>query len=249
MIRLTIIIATYNSSKTIYHCLNSICNQHLQDWECIIVDGGSTDNTINIVQSFQKNDSRINYVSEKDKGIYDAFNKGLKLAQGYWIYYLGSDDLLLPNSMSEIMGKELTEVDIVYGNISIKFPNHTSITVTPYNPSMLRYHMFSNHQAIIMKRSIIEKMDGFNIDYRMASDFDLMQRCYLAKYKFKYVPVTIAQFSYSGLSSQFSMKQDLDILHINRKNSSNKFPLLFFSLYELKRFLGYLKKKYIDKCI
>ena len=88
----SIIIATYNSGKTLRRALDSVLNQSYQDWECIVVDGASKDNTIAIVKEYVKKDSRFRYISEPDHGIYDAFNKGWKMAKGEWVMYLGSDD-------------------------------------------------------------------------------------------------------------------------------------------------------------
>ena len=97
--KVSIIIATFNSEKTIERALNSVLNQKIQDWECIIVDGASTDATVNIIRKFTEKDHRFRYLSEPDTGIYNAFNKGWKLANGTWIYYLGSDDELLQNGL------------------------------------------------------------------------------------------------------------------------------------------------------
>lgn len=246
---ISIIIATYNSASNIQTCLLNIINQDYQDWECIIVDGNSSDDTISIVKSFITIDSRIRYISETDNGIYDAFNKGYKLAKGKWIYYLGSDDLIFENALSKLINKKAVNSDILYGNISIKFPNHSFLLHKPYNPCKLRFFMFSNHQSIIMKREIIDSMNGFDTNYKVAADYDLLQRCYLSGYIFEYIPETIAQFSYSGISSKFEFKQELEIYYINKKNSSNPCPLFFFLLYELKHFLGYIVKKYIKRCI
>ena len=88
----SIIIATYNSEKTLRRALDSVLNQTYQDWECIVVDGASKDNTIEIVKEYVSKDTRFRYVSEPDHGIYDAFNKGWKMAKGEWVMYLGSDD-------------------------------------------------------------------------------------------------------------------------------------------------------------
>lgn len=98
----SIIIATYNSEKTLRRALDSVLNQSYQDWECIVVDGASKDNTIGIVKEYVKKDSRFRYISEPDHGIYDAFNKGWKMAKGEWVMYLGSDDRLTTNGFSEV---------------------------------------------------------------------------------------------------------------------------------------------------
>lgn len=96
--KISIIIATYNADKTLQRCLYSIALQKTEDIELLIIDGKSKDNTLEIIQ---KNKAIINFwLSETDKGIYDAWNKGIKLARGKWIMFLGADDMLLEGSMA-----------------------------------------------------------------------------------------------------------------------------------------------------
>ena len=101
-VEVTIIIAAYNAETTIERALKSVKSQNFENWECLIIDGASKDKTIEIVQTIIKSDSRFQLFSEPDKGVYDAFNKGWRLAHGDWIYYLGCDDELLPNGISAL---------------------------------------------------------------------------------------------------------------------------------------------------
>lgn len=118
----SIIIATYNSEKTLKRALDSVLNQSFQDWECIVVDGASKDGTIDIVKEFVSKDSRFRYVSEPDKGIYDAFNKGWKMAKAEWVMYLGSDDEYLRDGIAQLVYK-IDDNDIVYGDVVLKYNN------------------------------------------------------------------------------------------------------------------------------
>lgn len=102
MPEVSIIIATFNAAKTLETALESIQNQSFQDWECIIVDGASKDNTIDIIKKYCKKDARFRYISESDNGIYDAFNKGWRLAKGIWVQYLGSDDKLTKDGLNNM---------------------------------------------------------------------------------------------------------------------------------------------------
>lgn len=115
-VEVTIIIAAYNAETTIERALKSVKSQNFENWECLIIDGASKDRTIEIVQKIIKSDSRFQLFSEPDKGVYDAFNKGWRLAHGEWIYYLGADDELLPNGLSVLISKS-DGVDLVYGGI------------------------------------------------------------------------------------------------------------------------------------
>lgn len=149
---ISIIVATFNAATCIQEALESIINQSFQDWECIIQDGGSKDNTISILQKYASLDNRIKYYSEPDKGIFDALNKGIQKAQGQWIYVLGSDDILNPNAFIRINNYLNEENDIVYGKIEIVFPNKSTKIVSPKNIRSIRYMMIANHQSIIMKK-------------------------------------------------------------------------------------------------
>lgn len=117
---ISIIIATYNSGKTLRRALDSVLNQSYQDWECIVVDGASKDNTIDIVKEFVNKDSRFRYISEPDHGIYDAFNKGWKMANGEWMMYLGSDDEYTKDGIKALM-ENSDGADVVYGDTYIRF--------------------------------------------------------------------------------------------------------------------------------
>ena len=120
--KVTIVIATYNSERTLAVAMESVLNQTFQDWECLIIDGASTDGTIDIIRRYVNSDNRFRYISEPDKGIYDAFNKGWRNATGEWVMYLGSDDEYLPNGL-EILMSQCDDVDMIYGDVIIKWPN------------------------------------------------------------------------------------------------------------------------------
>ena len=159
----SIIVATYNSEKTLMVALDSISKQTFKNWECIVVDGASKDNTLRIVEDFEKKDSRFRHISEPDSGIYDAFNKGWRLAHGEWIYYLGADDELLPNGLSVLISKS-DGVDLVYGGIVRRYANGKTKQVPPDNfEYCMPFSLGASHQAIIMKRNLIEKLGGFKL--------------------------------------------------------------------------------------
>ena len=120
--KVSIIIAAYNAGPTIEKALCSVEKQSFQDWECLIIDGMSQDDTIQKVKYFADKDNRFRVFSEPDKGVFDAFNKGWQKAQGEWIYYLGSDDELLPDGIKSLM-EYADGVDLVYGGIRMKMEN------------------------------------------------------------------------------------------------------------------------------
>ena len=114
--KLSIIIPTFNSASVLPKALGSIVSQTFTDWEVLIMDGVSTDDTLKVAQSYD--DSRIRIYSEPDKGIYDAMNKGIKKAQGEWLYFLGSDDWLLNATvLNQIFSNDIEKYDVIYGDV------------------------------------------------------------------------------------------------------------------------------------
>lgn len=191
----SIIIATYNSGKTIHAALESVCNQKYQNWECIVVDGKSTDNTIQIVKEFELRDARIRHISEKDNGIYDAFNKGWRLAKGEWIHYLGSDDRLTPIGFADIMSVNLDDYGAVSGDVWIE-------KIDGSLKANVAVGFSGCHQGKLVRRSIMEAMNGFDERYPIMADRDLMYRLENAGVKILNIHSYIAYFAMNGISQQ-----------------------------------------------
>lgn len=230
--KVSIIIATFNAAKTLSVALDSVLKQSFQDWECIIVDGASKDNTIEIVKSYVEHDSRFRYISEPDKGIYDAFNKGWKMAKGEWIYYLGADDELLSDGLNNLYLNSEGQ-DVMYGNWINRIAGKKIHMKALKKETILKYS-FCSHQAIMMKKEVINKMQGFDETYKVIADFDLVQRTYLAGYKFKYLPIDVAIFCIDGVSGD-SIKNEWERFWIIKNNKSYKHPILLFLLMVSKK--------------
>lgn len=242
---LSIIIPTFNSELMLEKALNSIEKQKYSNWECYIIDGLSNDNTIDIVKKYNKKDSRFKFLSEKDKGIYDAMNKGWKIASGQWILFLGSDDSLTsPNSLVEIAHYLDNKYDVVYGNYNIVDTNNKMKNIISLDYHCIFYKVFSNHQAVIMKRNVIEELGGFNTNYKITADFDLIQRAYLSHYNFKQTSVTISNFYLGGISSN-NLNTYIEWWKVCKNNNSIKFPIIVLILgiirFTKKRILNIFK--------
>lgn len=197
-IQVSIIIATYNSEKTIRKAMDSVISQTFQEWECIVVDGLSKDKTIDIVNEYVKNDSRIRYISEKDNGIYDAFNKGWKLARGKWIHYLGSDDWLTKESFTNLLKEPIkNNVAIISGNCyCVKSPT----IITPN----ISVQFNGCHQGKITRRSVIERLGGFDESYPILADSELIFKIKYSNYEVINVDSFVAYFSMNGVSQKIS---------------------------------------------
>lgn len=197
----SIIVPTFNSSQTIQAALNSILNQSMQSYyEIIIIDAKSTDATLNKIDQCCTEQVEIRVVSEKDNGVYDAMNKGIKLSKGQWLYFLGSDDTLFNDHVLEDASSFLKDpqLDVVYGNVS------SPLYGEKYDGEFTEWKIpFKNiaHQAIFYRKTLFEKIGNYNLKYRMLADWDLNLRWMInKKIRRKYIDVTIANYATGGMS-------------------------------------------------
>ncbi len=197
MPEISIIIATFNAAKTLETALESIQNQSFQDWECIIVDGASKDNTIDIIKEYCKKDARFRYISEPDNGIYDAFNKGWRLAKGIWVQYLGSDDKLTEDGLNNMHLEKYLDYPIVTGDVYI-------MKLDGSNKLLESVGYSGCHQGKFTRRDILEEMNGFDESFAILADSDLMNRMKHNGYKIINVPEPVAYFSMGGISQNLS---------------------------------------------
>ena len=242
---LSIIIATYNAAKTLPTALDSVLYQTFQDWECIIVDGASKDNTIEIVKSYVERDIRFRYISEPDKGIYDAFNKGWKMAKGEWIYYLGEDDKLLPEGLHSLMSEDASDFEMITGDVYVLLDNGK---LKP---------RFSNgvdcsHQGVCVLRSVLESLNGFDLTFRILADKDFLIRFENAKYRVKNERIFIAVFSLGGISQSFKgiFIKAKENLQIYRGDDKTSFPMIKTLCILFRTLIGFSYHKFkmiIDK--
>jgi glycosyltransferase involved in cell wall biosynthesis len=198
--KISIVIPTYNAGSTLEHCLNSIVSQTYKAFEVFIIDGVSTDNTKEIIRSYANEYHYVCGFIGKDSGIYDAMNKGLRLAKGEWIYFMGSDDRLVNKFVLANISKHLNEhADIVYGN-TIWLPDN----VVESGESTHLKHLYRcvNHQRIFYRAELFKRLGQYNTKYPLASDYELNIRffCNPTIVK-KYVDLSIAFFNSNGLSS------------------------------------------------
>ena len=219
MPKFSIIIPTLNSSKTISKSITSILNQTFPDFEILIIDACSTDDTIFIIKSFD--DSRIKITQEIDNGIYDAMNKGLRNSNGNWIYFLGSDDFLYGNYILKEINEIISEkdTDVIYGDvISSRFNGR-------YFGKFEFYNLLKNnicHQSVFINRNVFEKKGFFNLKYKSHADWDHNLKWFLDVTISKtYVDLIIANYNDGGYSSLnfdkiFSNDKEMNFLKYNR---------------------------------
>lgn len=211
MTLISIVIPTYNSSKTLKKCLESVLNQTFKDFEILIIDGNSADNTLKIAKSFD--DKRIKTFSEPDKGIYDAMNKGINLAKGNWLYFLGSDDELYSNDILHKIAQiaKKTFKRVIYGNVEIKGDAGWVKDGLIYDNEFDLKKLFTKnicHQSIFYKKDLLDSYN-YNIEYKICADYDLNLNLF-SKYKFEYVDIIIAKF-YGGGKSKIIVDEKFNL--------------------------------------
>lgn len=195
--KLSIIIPTHNSASVLPKALDSIVCQTFSDWEVLIMDGVSTDDTLKVAQSY--NDSRIRIYSEPDKGIYDAMNTGIKRASGEWLYFLGSDDWLMNNNvLNDIFSQSIKNYDVVYGEVDA--PHLSPVHSGEWTLQKIDHNRC--HQAILYRRRVFKRLGNYNTKYKIWADYDLNLKWFFnKKIKKKHIPTVIAHYSEGGYSS------------------------------------------------
>lgn len=228
--KITIITVVYNGVKELEKTIKSVINQSYKNIEYIIIDGGSNDGTVDLIKNYNSN---ITYwISEKDLGIYDAMNKGIKQANGDWIYFLNCGDCLIKNETINIIFQNYKqdEADIIYGDIVYVYSfGHYKAIPLPLSQFKNQFPIY--HPACFIKACVLKK-NLFNLKYRIAADFELLRRLYYSKFIFKYTPEIISIFdSESGISSTRHLQLYSEVLDITEKSKTFFGYLQIIKLY------------------
>lgn len=210
--KITIITAAYNSELTIHDTIESVLNQTYKDIEYWIIDGGSTDGTMDIVCSYESAfNGRLHWISEPDRGIYDAMNKGIKHATGDIVGILNSDDFFTSNDILSVVANTFSsfgnEIDAIYGDIHFVRPNDLKKCVRYYSskmfrPWLMRWGYMPAHPSFYCKKSVYDKYGLYSLEYKICSDFDMMVRL-LCKHhiKTKYIKKDFVTMRTGGIST------------------------------------------------
>lgn len=206
--KITIITATYNSGATIRDTMRSVLSQDFQDYEHIIIDGQSKDDTISIVKELEPlYNGRLKWISEKDRGLYDAMNKGVKMASGDIIGILNSDDFYTSNNILSQVVENIGELDAVYGDIHYVNDGDLTKTVRYYSssffkPWMMRLGFMPAHPSFYCRKCIYQKYGLFDTSFKVAADFEqLLRLIFINRISIKYLPIDFVTMRTGGASS------------------------------------------------
>ena len=206
--KISLITVTYNSEKYLSQCIESVQSQTHKNIEHIIVDGRSTDNTVSIIKSYESVISR--WISEPDKGMYDAINKGIAMATGEVIGLLNSDDMLYSDDVIEKIVKTFEDknVDSIYGDLQYVDQEITSRVFRTwkgktYDRNLFKMGWMPGHPTFYIKKELIDKYGGYENHYFTAADYEFMAR-YLFKHKISsyYLPKLIVKMRRGGASNK-----------------------------------------------
>ena len=242
--KISIITISFNAKDTIEKTLKSVEDQSYKNIEHVIVDGGSKDNTLDICKLFPH---ITKIISESDNGIYDAFNKGLRLATGDVIGFLNADDIFYSkDTCSEIAESFKSNIDCVYGNL--EYINKKGRVVRnwiskPYNQGLAKKAWMPAHPTFYCRKEIYESLGGYNDSFKIAGDFELCLR-FLEKNKIrskylnkKLIKMLVGGISNSGLKSKLIIyKEELEAFSLNEIQVN---PILFF-FYKLKKIFQFI---------
>lgn len=227
--KVTIITATYNSAKTIQSCMDSVLNQTYGNIEYLIIDGNSKDETLGIVKQACNSNPQIKWLSEVDKGIYDALNKGIEHATGDIIGFVHSDDFLAePIIIAEIVKQfERHAADGVYGDLHYIDKENINRVVRAwksktFHSKLLQQGWMPAHPTLYLKKSVYQKHGNFNLRFNIAGDYDFMLRILKdSELKFSYLPEVITKMRVGGISNRSlrsiykKSREDYSVIKLN----------------------------------
>jgi len=252
-VKVSIITAAYNSAATIEDTVKSVLAQTYADIEYIVVDGGSTDGTQDIVRRYESTfGKKMKWMSEKDQGIYDAMNKGIQMAGGDVVGILNSDDYFTSNDVIErmVMAFDDTSLDALYGDIHFIHDGQPDKCVRYYSsrhfhPRWLRFGFMPAHPSFYCRREVYEKAGLYKTDYAIGSDYEMMVRLFLVHHiRARYIPMDFVTMRTGGAStrnvkSRFQLIKD-DVRGC-RENGIYTNPLMIcvkflYKIFELRIF-------------
>lgn len=237
----SIVTIVYNGEKHLEQAMQSVLQQTYPNIEYIVIDGGSKDGTISIIKKYEQ--QLASWISEKDKGISDAFNKGLQKATGKFIGMINADDWYEKNAVEEAV-KNFDDADIVYGDLILWRDDKIDFRQKG-DHSFIEKEMTINHPTVFVRKTAYDQFGLFDRSFRCAMDYELLVRLWVNKCQFKYVPSIKANMRWQGLSDaqwKLGVKETLRI-----KNKYFPQRKVRHQLYYYKHLLAIAGPKALEK--
>lgn len=206
--KISIVTVVYNCADTISGCIESVLNQDYDNIEYIVVDGASKDGTVEVIKKYEDRISK--FVSEKDKGIYDAMNKGIRMATGDVVGILNADDFFYSNdTISKIAAafKQQPELDATIADIVFVNADNSRIlrhyNARKWRPAKFAWGYMPPHPSFFCKRPLFDKLGYYKTDYKIAADYELLIRfLFVNNINFKYLPIITTRMRMGGVSTK-----------------------------------------------
>jgi len=203
--KVSIITVVYNGIAHLEQTINSVLGQTYDNIEYIIIDGGSTDGTVELIKQYE--DQIAYWVSAPDAGIYDAMNKGLAKATGEIVGLINADDWYEEDAVSVVVDTfEKENADVVHGSMKILQEGSSFVKTVEKDLSRLKKGMLLSHPTVFAKKSLYDQYGIFNTSYKIVADWEMMVRWWLKGVKFVGIEATLAHFRMGGVSSEHLKK-------------------------------------------
>lgn len=246
--KISIITVSYNSSKTIRDTIESILIQSYKNIEYIIVDGLSKDDTVSIIKEYEpKLNGKLRWISEKDNGLYDAMNKGIRMATGDIVGIINSDDFYHKNNIISKIAQAFQQPDVeaVFADVRFVNPDNLDKTIRYYSsknftPKRFRYGFMPAHPTFFTYKKFFDEFGYYKTDYKIAADYELLIRfLHTNKLKYKYLPLDVMKMRIGGASTA-SIKSNIllnkEIVRACSENGIKTWLPLLFLKYIIKIF-------------
>jgi len=231
-ILVSIVTIVFNGEKTLEKTIKSVLDQNYENIEYIIIDGGSTDSTLNIIKKYH---SKISYwISEKDNGISDAFNKGIKKANGEIIGIINADDWYEKDAIENVVKEYTRNNEIICARIYL-WNSETHFKLKTSTLEGIERQMKIWHPGVFIPKKVYSEIGLYDVNVKVLMDYDFILRCIQRNIKFKFIEACISNMKYGGVSNQLITKSMKEGLLIKNKYFGNKIKHLidyyYFNLY------------------
>jgi glycosyltransferase involved in cell wall biosynthesis len=246
---ISIVTIVFNGEKHLEQTIQSVLGQNYPSLQYIIIDGGSTDNSLNIIKKYEKD--LYFWISEEDKGISDAFNKGIARATGDIIGIINADDWYEPEAFERI-AHQFSDADVYFGDVQF-WRNEQKEFIQKGNFDLLSREITIIHPTVFVKRAAYETFGGFDLQYRCAMDYDLLLKLKMNQCRFKYIPFTLANMRWGGFSDSSWITGCRETMEIKNKYFPNNklrhriYYLKHISAIQMAKTLSQLKLGFITR--